>query len=126
MYTSQQLFASATHTGMMPYLIARIDALMRVARDTYGVDPVIFLAIYLSCAPFWYFSMFRSLRAISIKRVNDVMLWGTVFLATTVAPFIYVMLFGRNLPWWVYVIIAALVVQGGSTLIRRMRRPLGG
>ena len=30
----------------------------------------------------------------------------------TVLPFLYVMLFGRNIPWWVYVLIAALVAQG--------------
>lgn len=126
MYTSQDLRESAQPTGLMDYLISKIDAVMRLARDTYGVDPVVFLVIYLASAPVWYFSLYRSLRAAPAKRLSDLMLWGTVFLAATVAPFVYVMLFGRNLPWWVYAIIAALVVEGGATLMRRMRRPVAG
>ena len=44
-----------------------------------------------------------------------------LFLAATVAPFVYVMLVGRNLPWWVYAVIAVLVVQSVWALYRRLR-----
>jgi hypothetical protein len=95
---------------------------MRTARETYGVDPIIFLVIYLGCAPFWYYSIFRALRAVTTKRTSEIVPWSMVFLVTSVAPFVYVMLFGRNLPWWVYVIIAALVVESIISLVRRLRK----
>ena len=115
---------------MTPYLISSLQSLMQTARETYGVDPVIFIVIYLGCAPFWYFSLFRTLRALAAKRTNELMVWSTVFLATSVAPFLYVLVFGRNLPWWVYVIIAALIGEGVLTLVQKLRRapadgPLG-
>ena len=107
---------------MLDYLLAQLQSLMRTARETYGVDPIIFLVIYLGCAPIWYFSLFRMLRAVTTKRMKEIVPWSMVFLVTSVAPFVYVMLFGRNLPWWVYVIIAALVVESGISLVRRLRR----
>jgi hypothetical protein len=106
---------------MLQYLISSIQGLMQTARDEYGVNPIIFIVIYLGCAPFWYLSLFRTLRAAAAKRANELMLWSTVFLGTSVAPFVYVLLFGRNLPWWVYAIIAALVIEAVISLVRKLR-----
>ena len=107
---------------MIDYIVAQIETLMRTARDDYGVDPVIFLVIYLASAPIFYYSLFRMARALAKKLGGEIILWSTVFLATVVAPFVYVLLFGRNLPWWVYVVIAALVGQGVFSLIRNLRK----
>lgn len=108
-------------TDLLQYLISSIQGLMQTARVEYGVNPIIFIVIYLGCAPFWYLSLFRTLRAAAAKRTNELMLWSTVFLATSVAPFVYVLLFGRNLPWWVYAIIAALIAEGVVSLVRKLR-----
>jgi len=99
-----------------------IRELMREARDNYGVDPVAFLVIYLVSAPFFYFSIFRMVRALAKGLRNEIMLWSMVFLAATAAPFLYVLLFGRNLPWWVYVVIALLIGQGVFSLVRRLTK----
>lgn len=98
---------------------------MQAARETYGVDPLAFIVIYLACAPVWYYSMFRSLRSVALKRMNELMLWSAIFLSATVAPFIYVILFGRNIPWWVYALIVVLVGQGLMSLAMKLRRPGG-
>jgi len=108
---------------MLQYLLSSIQALMQTARDEYGVNPIVFIVIYLGCAPFWYISLFRTLRAAATKRTNELMLWSTIFLATSVAPFLYVLVFGHNLPWWVYVIIAALIGEGILTLVQKLRKP---
>jgi len=107
---------------MPGYVISQIEGLMQVARDTYGVNPIIFLAIYLGCAPFFYYSLFRTLRAAAKRLGQEVMVWSAVFLCATVAPFVYVLFFGRNLPWWVYGIIALLIGQGVLSLVRKLRR----
>ncbi len=103
-------------------VLKTIGELMEQARDRYAVDPIIFLVIYIGAAPFFYYSIFRTVRALARRLGSEVTIWSTVFLAATAAPFIYVLLFGRNLPWWVYVVIALLIGQGVYSLIRRLRR----
>ena len=103
-------------------VLGTIRELMRAARDDYGVDPVAFIVIYLASVPFFYFSIFRMIRALARRQQREIIVWSTVFLAATAAPFVYVLFFGRNLPWWVYVVIALLVGQGVFSLVRRLRR----
>ncbi len=108
---------------MISYVISQLQRVMQAARQTYGVDPVIFLILYLGCAPFWYYSIFRTLRAAASRSMNEAMLWSAVFLGATIAPFVYVILFGRNIPWWVYLLIAILVAQGIVSLVTKLKRP---
>jgi hypothetical protein len=103
-------------------VLGQIGGLMQAARENYSVNPIIFLIIYLGSGPFFYYSIFRMVRALAKRLANEVMLWSTIFLASTAAPFLYVLFFGRNLPWWVYVIIALLIGQGVFSLVRRLTR----
>ena len=103
-------------------VLGTLRALMTAARDDYGVDPVAFLVIYLASVPFFYFSIFRMIRALARRRQQEIIVWSAVFLGSTAAPFIYVLFFGHNLPWWVYVVIALLIGQGVFSLVRRLTR----
>ena len=103
-------------------VLGTLRALMTAARDDYGVDPVAFLVIYLTSVPFFYFSIFRMIRALARRRQQEIIVWSAVFLGSTAAPFIYVLFFGHNLPWWVYVVIALLIGQGVFSLVRRLTR----
>ncbi len=107
-------------------VVGSIRHLMEHARTDYGVDPIVFIVIYLASVPFFYYSIYRMVRALARKRQGEIVPWSMVFLAATVAPFLYVLLFGRNLPWWVYLLIALLIGQGAYTLVRRLRRGGGG
>jgi fatty acid desaturase len=102
-------------------VVGGIRDLMDGARSKYGVDPIVFLVIYLGSVPFFYYSIFRMVRALARRRQNEIITWSTVFLAATVAPFLYVLFFGRNLPWWVYLVVALLIGQGVYSLVRRLR-----
>jgi hypothetical protein len=106
---------------MIELVSANMQDLMRSARDNYGVDPVIFLVIYLVCVPFFYYSLFRMIRALANRFGKEIMLWSAVFLCANVAPFLYVLFFGRNLPWWVYGIIAVLIGQVMVSLSKKLR-----
>jgi hypothetical protein len=106
---------------VIEYIVSKLDAIMKQAVDLYGVNPVIFLVIFLGCAPFFYYSLFRMMRALAKKRGKEIWVWSTVFLCATAAPFIYVLFFGRNLPWWLYGVIALLIGQGIFSLIRKLR-----
>ncbi len=107
---------------MLQYLLSQVQSLMQTARETYGVNPVIFLILYFGSVPLWYYSLFRTIKAAAARSANLAMLWSALFLVATVLPFVYVMLFGHNIPWWVYALIAVLVVQGLFSLVRRLRQ----
>jgi hypothetical protein len=107
---------------MFEYLISQINNLSQVARETYGVNPIIFITIYLLCVPLFYYSIIRTFRAIAKKLANEIMVWSIIFLCANVAPFLYVMIFGKNIPWWVYIIIFIIVGQGILSFIIRIRK----
>ncbi len=107
---------------MAQFIIYKIETLTQTARDTYGVDPIIFLAIYLASGPVFYYSLFRLIRALARRVGTEILLWSTVFLCSNVAPFLYVLLFGRNLPGWVYGLIALLIGLGIFSLVRKLRQ----
>ncbi len=107
---------------MVQFVLSEIEKLMQTARDNYGVDPVVFLIIYLVSVPLFYYSLFRMIRALAKKFGKEIMLWSFIFLCANIAPFLYVLLFGRNLPWWVYGIIALLIGQGVYFLVRKLRQ----
>ena len=106
---------------MIEFVMSRIGALMQASRDTYHVDPVVFLVIYLASVPVFYYSLVRTIRALAKRQGTEAMRWSAVFLCAVVAPFVYVLLFGRNLPWWVYGIIVVLVGQGVWSMVRTLR-----
>jgi fatty acid desaturase len=102
-----------------------IGDLMRSARTNYGVDPVAFLIIYLGSVPFFYYSIFRMVRAMARRKKNEITFWSTMFLVASVAPFLYVLFFGHNLPWWAYGFIGLLVGQGTYSLMRKLTKRTG-
>ncbi len=112
---------------MFEYIISQLHQIAQAARENYGVDPVVFLFIYLASVPVFYYSLFRTLRALARKLGNEIMLWGAVFLCANIAPFLYVIIFGRNIPWWVFGLMAILVGQGVLSLIMKLqKKPASG
>ena len=106
---------------MIEFIIAKLNALGKQASDEYGVNPAVFLVIYFVSVPFFYYSLFRAVRASVGKRGKEAAAWGAVFLCATIAPFVYVLFFGRNLPWWVYGIIALLIGYGIFSLLKKLK-----
>jgi len=102
-------------------LITRIQPWMDSVRAQYGVNPIIFLILMVLCAPFFYFSIYRLIRAGIKKDAKALALWSTVFLVSTVLPYLYVLFFGRNLPWYVYLILGALIAHSGWSLYRKLK-----
>lgn len=104
-------------------LRAMIDYLSGIA-EAHAVDPLLFVLIYLvSTGPFlivsgWLFHHIRKQRPLALL----IFVWALCY----TAPYIYVLAVGRDLPFWVYAMVALLIV-GGLTLaarglMRRLRR----
>lgn len=109
----------------MESILAWIHEQAAAARAQYSVNPWIFLGLMVACAPFFYYSIYRLVRAVAHKDKGRITLWSSVFLAATATPYLYVLLFGRNLPWYIYLILAALVAQGVYSLVKKIRGPRG-
>jgi fatty acid desaturase len=107
---------------VLEFIVAQFEGITEQAVEYYGVNPVIFLALYLLHVPFSSYSLYRIMRAFAKKLAKEVAVWSTVFLCALAAPFGYILVFGRNLPWWVYGIIALLIGQGIYSLMRKLRK----
>ena len=87
--------------------------------DDYGVDPVVYAVIYVGAAPFFFASLAWLVRR--LRRREPI---GLAFLSTALffsAPTLYVLVAGRNLPWWAYGLLIGLAAIGAVVTIRRVR-----
>jgi hypothetical protein len=103
--------------------ITRIQPWMDSVRIKHGVNPAFFLGLMVLCAPFFYFSIYRLIRAVVKKDTKALTLWSTVFLAATILPYLYVLFFGHNLPWYVYLILAVLIGHSIWSLVKKLKKP---
>ena len=105
---------------MIEWLSAWIAETAATIRERHAVDPYVFIGLQVVCGPFFYYSLYRLVRALARDRAA-VARWSLVFLVATAAPYLYVMVFGRNMPWWVYVVLVAAIGSGVHQLIRKLR-----
>ena len=108
---------------MLESLYQRVVTWMDGVAARYDVHPLVFLILTVVCAPFFYFSIYKLVRALA-RRDRDraqVATWSTVFLIATALPYLYVLVLGRNLPWWIYGVLVLLLAQGIYSLIRKFR-----
>ena len=88
----------------------------------YGVDPILFGAIYVGAIPFFTLSIAWLVRNARRGRsvVLPMLLAGFFF----ISAYLYLIVAGRNIPAWVYAFIAALVLYGIYATARKVRRQL--
>lgn len=88
----------------------------------YGVNPWIFGAIYVGAIPFFFLSigwLVRRARA-GESTVLPTLLAGFFF----ISAYLYLAIAGRNIPLWVWIFLAVLVVYGAWSSIRDTRRKI--
>lgn len=90
--------------------------------DQYGVDPVVFGALYLAHHPLfwgtmaWLAACVRRKRPVAAPVALGVFFW--------LMPYAYVFLFGHGLPWWAWGVALIVVGVGGTHAVREIRRRL--
>ncbi|QLC23272.1 ceramidase [Parasphingopyxis sp. CP4] len=87
----------------------------------YGVNPYIFGGIYVGAVPFFLATVGWMVRR---KRRGESITFQLIiagFLA--MSAYIYLIFAGQNLAWWVYAIIALLVIYSIWSLIKKAREP---
>ncbi len=86
----------------------------------YGVNPVIFGAIYVGAIPFFSLSLAWLIRNIRRKISILLPLFFTGFFF--ISAYLYLLVVGRNVPFWVYLFIAAMIIFGIYSTVKKIRK----
>ncbi len=85
----------------------------------YGVDPLIFGAIYVGAIPFFTASVAWLVR--NARRGRSVVVPAMAAGFFFVSAYLYLIVVGRNVPAWVYGAVALLVAGGAWSTVRSVR-----
>jgi len=90
--------------------------------DAYGVNPIIFGAIYVGAIPFftlsiaWLVKNYKQNRSIAFPVMS-----ASFFF---VSAYLYLMIAGQNVPWWVYGVVMGMLVYGGWSTCRKVKHKI--
>jgi len=87
--------------------------------EKYHVNPFIFGGIYLGAIPFFFISLYWTIKNIKKKKsiALPVLLTGFFF----ISAYLYLIIAGKNIPVWVYVFIGLLVGYGIYSTIKKIK-----
>lgn len=88
--------------------------------EQYGVNPLIFGAIYVGAIPLFTLSIGWLVRNLRRKKsiVLPMLCAGLCF----ISAYLYLIIVGMNVPLWVYLLIAAMVLFGIFSTMKKVRR----
>lgn len=90
--------------------------------EQYGVNPIIFGSIYVGAIPFftvslaWLYRNYRNDKSIVLPALS-----ATLFF---ISAYIYLIIVGQNVPWWVYGVAVTMVVYGSWSTYRKVRKKI--
>ncbi len=87
--------------------------------ENYGVNPLIFGAIYVGAIPFFSLSVGWLIR--NYRRGKSVVLPTIAALFFFVSAYIYLIFAGKNVPFWVYRIVILLIAFGAYSTVKKIR-----
>ena len=88
----------------------------------YGVNPLIFGAIYVGAIPFFSFSIGWLIR--NYRRNKSIALPAFSAMFFFVSAYIYLIFAGKNVPLWVYGIVILLIIGGAYSTLKKIRRQI--
>ena len=89
----------------------------------YGVNPLIFGLIYVGAIPFFTVSVTWLVR--NLRRGRPIVLPAICASFCFISAYLYLAVAGKNIPAWVYVFIAGMVLFGVVSTIRQVKTKLG-
>lgn len=85
----------------------------------HNVDPILFAILYFESIPPYMGSMVWAVRNHRRKKGITVPIISTLFFF--ILPALYVAIFGRDVAWWVYAIIAFMVIYGSYSVVVKLK-----
>lgn len=90
--------------------------------ERYGVNPIIFGSIYVGAIPLFTLSIAWMMRNYRYgKSIIFPSLAATFFF---ISAYLYLIIEGENVPWWVYAVVVLMVGYGAWSTYRKVRRKL--
>lgn len=86
----------------------------------YGVNPIIFGAIYIGAIPFFSASIAWLIR--NFRRGKSIVLPAAASVFFFISAYIYLIFAGKNVPFWVYTAVVLLIVFGAYSTIKKVRK----
>ncbi|MEP7147273.1 MAG: hypothetical protein ABI857_00115 [Acidobacteriota bacterium] len=86
----------------------------------YGVNPLIFGAIYVGAIPFFSLSIGWLIR--NYRKGKSIVAPALTAMFFFVSAYIYLIFAGKNVPWWVYGVVVVLLAVGAYSTIAKIRR----
>ena len=91
----------------------------------YNVNPFVFAFLYVACGiPFWV-GLFKIIHYLRNKKTDKLAIWIIICLLSTIAPFVYILLFGKNMPAWFYAVLVVFILFSAWTGYGRIRKQAG-
>ena len=90
--------------------------------ETYGIDSRVFLIMTVVLTGPYYYSIYRLIRSVTSRVKKQFVFWGTSVLVLTIIPYVYILIWGHNLPWYIVAVIVFLALNGLYALIQKMRK----
>lgn len=90
--------------------------------ESYGVNPLIFGAIYVGAIPFFSLSIGWLIR--NYRKGRSIALPALLAMFFFISAYIYLIFAGKNIPIWVYTAIVLLVIVGAWSTIKKIRKRL--
>lgn len=88
----------------------------------YGVNPIIFGTIYVGAIPFFTISVAWLIR--NYRMNKSIILPALSALGFFVSAYVYLIIVGQNVPWWIYGIVACMVIYGMWSTYRSLRKKM--
>ncbi len=88
----------------------------------YGVNPIVFGSIYVGAIPFFTLSIAWLVRNLRRRRSIVAPLLSASFFF--VSAYLYLIVVGRDIPFWVYLFIGGMVVFGAFSTLKKIRGQL--
>lgn len=91
--------------------------------EEYGVNPIIFGAIYVGAIPFFTISVGWLIR--NYRRKQSILVPALSTLFFFISAYLYLLIAGRNVPWWVYLLVCSMIIYGAYSTIYKIRSRMG-
>lgn len=105
-------------------MIAFFTDWMQVIRMEYGVNPYIFISIYLMAIPLFWAGIYWLVQ--NYKKQKS-LVYPILFIGSClISSYVYLLTAGENLPLWVYLIIILMVIYGAYSMYNSVKAKLRG
>jgi ABC-type Co2+ transport system permease subunit len=100
-------------------------AWLKLIQEQFGVNPWVFAALYVVTLPPGWYGTWRVVGALRRRNQRALLSWAILVGVMVLAPYTYVLIAGRNLPWWFYPVLAGFLALSAWKTADAIRRRVG-